>query len=128
MERTRARYQWAANELLACDYGDNPKGNMVGWIVYGWRDRSGRRDYDCPYCRIDLLQAAEVTRAMEAVEYEEKIDRLRTALLDSVEVIQAWHNMGMSGQQASAMWDIYWRNAPEMRTIREALKETDDGK
>jgi hypothetical protein len=34
------RYQWAANELLACDYGDNPtKGEQVGWIVYGWRHK-----------------------------------------------------------------------------------------
>jgi hypothetical protein len=31
-----SRYQWAANELLACDYGDNDKGG-VGWCVYGWR-------------------------------------------------------------------------------------------
>jgi hypothetical protein len=32
------RYQWAANELLACDYGDNPtQGKEVGWIVFGWR-------------------------------------------------------------------------------------------
>ena len=39
----RRRYRWAANELLACDYGDNPKGDKVGWHVYGWRDRSGER-------------------------------------------------------------------------------------
>ena len=36
------RYQWCANELLACDYGDNPKG-IVGYRVYGWRDRTGER-------------------------------------------------------------------------------------
>jgi hypothetical protein len=55
-------------------------------------------------------------------------DRLRVALLGAVEAIQTWHNMGMSAQQASSMWDIYWRNAPEMRPIREALKETSNGK
>lgn len=40
----KRRYTWAANELLACDYGDNdnPAG-VVGWRVYGWRDRIGNR-------------------------------------------------------------------------------------
>lgn len=38
----KARYTWAANELLACDYGDNEApGEQIGWRVYGWRDRSG---------------------------------------------------------------------------------------
>jgi len=37
-----ARYQWAANELLACDYGDNDApGEVVGWHVFGWRYRNG---------------------------------------------------------------------------------------
>lgn len=36
------RYQWCANELLACDYGDNPR-HTIGWRVYGWRDRTGER-------------------------------------------------------------------------------------
>jgi uncharacterized coiled-coil protein SlyX len=36
----RARLNWAANELLACDYGDNESGGAnIGWIVYGWRNR-----------------------------------------------------------------------------------------
>ncbi len=39
LARVKARYTWAANELLACDYGDNPRGDQVGWLVYGWRDR-----------------------------------------------------------------------------------------
>lgn len=40
--KVQARYQWAANELLACDYGDNatPKSDKkMGWIVHGWRHR-----------------------------------------------------------------------------------------
>ena len=40
--RIVARYTWAANELLACDYGDNPRG-VVGWRVYGWRTPNGSR-------------------------------------------------------------------------------------
>lgn len=35
MER---RLNWAANELLACDYGDNDT-DIIGWLLYGWRDR-----------------------------------------------------------------------------------------
>lgn len=40
--RIVARYTWAANALLACDYGDNPRG-VVGWRVYGWRTPNGSR-------------------------------------------------------------------------------------
>lgn len=43
-EQNKARYTWAANELLACDYGDNPTIHstepQVGWIVWGWRDKA----------------------------------------------------------------------------------------
>lgn len=55
-----------------------------------------------------------------------EIDRLRTALIKAVEGIQVWHNMGLTGQQASDMWDIYWRNAPEMKLIRDALTGSGD--
>jgi hypothetical protein len=51
----------------------------------------------------------------------EHIEQMRSALLKAVECIQVWHNMGMPPKQASNMWDIYWRNAPEMKPIREAL-------
>lgn len=56
-----------------------------------------------------------------------RIAALEAALRKSVETIQVWHNMRMSGKQASEMWDIYWRNAPEMKQIRETLtaSETD---
>ena len=53
--------------------------------------------------------------------------RLRAALLKAVEVIQTWHNMD-AGKDASALWDIYWRNAPEMKPIREALAPLKEGK
>jgi hypothetical protein len=42
LARAEKRYKWCANELLACDYGDNDTG-AIGWIVYGWRDRTGQR-------------------------------------------------------------------------------------
>jgi hypothetical protein len=45
--RVKARYQWAANELLACDYGDNDAGpGIVGWLVYGWRDKKPRQHHE----------------------------------------------------------------------------------
>lgn len=44
LEQIQRRYTWAANELLACDYGDNDHpSKAVGWRVYGWRHRSGAR-------------------------------------------------------------------------------------
>ena len=54
---------------------------------------------------------------------DEHAAAMRKAVLQAIEVIQGWHNMGMSGKVASDTWDIYWRNAPEMKPIREALKE-----
>lgn len=43
-EANKRRLNWAANELLACDYGDNPRNDeaaegVVGWLVYGWRQQ-----------------------------------------------------------------------------------------
>lgn len=49
---------------------------------------------------------------------------LEDALRQAVEVIKTWHNM-----DGSDVWDIYYRNAPEMRSIRDALAappRTDD--
>lgn len=46
-----------------------------------------------------------------------EIERLRAALTGAVEVIKTWHNMG----GAESVWPIYWRSAPEMKLIREAL-------
>ena len=50
-----------------------------------------------------------------------EVERLRAALVASVEVIQVWHNMEIPKKERSTLWDIYWRNAPEMKPIREAL-------
>jgi hypothetical protein len=52
----------------------------------------------------------------------EEIEQLRTALVQAVSVIQTWHNMEVPEKQRSALWDIYWRNAPELKQIREALR------
>jgi hypothetical protein len=49
-------------------------------------------------------------------------EQLRAAIVHSVSVIQTWHNMEVPEKQRSGLWDIYWRNAPEMKQIREALR------
>lgn len=55
----------------------------------------------------------------------EEIERLRAVLRGAVEVIKTWHNMSRIGLRGDptleAVWDIYWRCAPEMKPIREAL-------
>lgn len=43
----KARYTWCANELFACDYGDNAGGDgQVGWITYGWRQNTWERPHN----------------------------------------------------------------------------------
>lgn len=61
LEADRKRYQWAANELLACDYGDNDQQPpTVGWRVYGWRARGEDRRIYGP--SIDAAIDAELAR------------------------------------------------------------------
>lgn len=62
----------------------------------------------------DPLMRSWPTVAHEAAD---EITHLRGAVLKAVEVIQTWHNMGGN----ESVWDIYWRSAPEMKPIREAL-------
>jgi hypothetical protein len=71
---------------------------------------------------IDCLRHRPVgTTAAQMREAADRLEMLRAALIGAIEVIQTWHNMGLAGKHASEMWDIYWRNAPEMKPIREAL-------
>lgn len=46
-----------------------------------------------------------------------RIRMLEDALRQAVKVITTWHNMG----GADDVWDIYYRNAPEMKAIRDIL-------
>ena len=52
---------------------------------------------------------------------------LRAALTKAVELIKTWHNMqaewsGMRKEIVQHTWDIYWRSAPEMKVVREAVE------
>lgn len=78
-EQNKGRYTWAANELLACDYGDNPlhgtESQQVGWHVYGWRDRSGnRRIYGpCIDDAIDSELKRQETDAPPVLSFEQAL-------------------------------------------------------
>ena len=68
----------------------------------------------------DQFQVADLVGDARA-----EIEKLRETLVGAVDVIRTWHNMGLPEKgpgSASSMWDIYWRNAPEIRPIREALR------
>jgi hypothetical protein len=43
------------------------------------------------------------------------------ALNAAVKVIRTWHGMGHNPESEKVAWDLYYRNAPEMRLIRETL-------
>lgn len=97
-----------------------------------------REELPCPWCVIGELKFNR-DKALAAVQAEQLLrvnfgkrltaaeaqrDQLRAALVSAVESIQIWHNMGLPRDQRSEMWDIYWQRAPEMKPIREALKES----
>lgn len=50
----------------------------------------------------------------------------RDALVKAVDCIREWHNTGIPAKHRSELWDIYWRNSPEMKPIREALSTASD--
>jgi hypothetical protein len=61
--QVKKRYTWAANELLACDYGDNEaQGEQIGWRVFGWRDRTAERRRRIFGPSIDAAIDAELAR------------------------------------------------------------------
>lgn len=59
----------------------------------------------------------------EVAELRRDAESKRSALVGAVDCIREWHNMGVPEKQRSELWDIYWRNAPEMKAIRAALGE-----
>lgn len=100
---------------------------------------------ECPYCKrpadseggifhatgcegledagITMLQLYTMMQSRPAQPPE---PALRDALVHAVSVIQTWHNMDIPEKERSGLWDIYWRNAPEMKPIRAALTKLPD--
>ena len=76
----------------------------------------------------NYLRGGEYMRLIDHLEKQQaEVERLRGALVKSVDCIRVWHNQGIPVRECSKLWDIYWRNSPEMKPIREALsalKET----
>lgn len=63
-EALQRRLNWAANELLACDYGDNSaEGAQVGWIVCGWRDQKAG---EAPHHEKRRIYGATINAAIDA--------------------------------------------------------------
>lgn len=66
-----------------------------------------------------------LSKEEEAIRAEYQ-DLLRQA----VELIKVWHNgtaeEKLGKEQAVFMWNVYYNHAPEMKAIREALKESNN--
>lgn len=44
-----------------------------------------------------------------------------TGLVDAKQIIRQWHGMNIPVQEEEIAWRIYEKNAPEMKTVNEAL-------
>lgn len=51
------------------------------------------------------------------VEAERDAERYFEVLKQALVIIRGWHDMGGAG----SVWNIYYQNAPEMKSIREAI-------
>jgi hypothetical protein len=74
-------------------------------------------------CQSTLQMAADM--GQENLRVMDERDQMRTALVHAVSVIQTWHNMSIPKAQRSELWDTYWKSAPEMVAIRNALTKSE---
>ena len=83
--------------------------------------KQAERDDACKKLQGHILsvEAERDAREAECERLYAECVALRASLIKAVDVIRIWHNMGM--EDSSNLWDIYWRNAPEMKAIRETL-------
>lgn len=76
---------------------------------------------------LDLLNKENRDLLFDHYDNNHRYEKLLTVLKQSVEVIKQWHNAGAvrykSKEVIEEIWHLYYENAPEMREIREALKE-----
>lgn len=59
----------------------------------------------------------------ESIYQQERAKKLVEALEEAKTIIRQWHGTAMSQEEESKMWEIYERNAPEMKRINSALNE-----
>jgi hypothetical protein len=74
----------------------------------------------------DVVREAQNKRNYETLlAAASAMEQWRGTLIAAVKIIKDWHNirLGLCHQQEA--WSIYWRNAPEMAPIREALPGVD---
>src|SRR5437016_4626956 len=127
-----------ATPLIGCTTSCAAKAPWSSWRVAAMADKPIREQ-----SALELLEThaqaleqenARLTRELEIQKQAQNAitnglcarnERLRAALAGSVEVIKTWHNMSRIGLRGDpmleAVWNIYWRCAPEMKPIREAL-------
>lgn len=71
MEQNQRRLNWVANELLACDYGDNNHpSHVVGWHVYGWRNAVRKHDRRIYGDTINMAVDLELAKAKQSTGQE----------------------------------------------------------
>jgi hypothetical protein len=73
----------------------------------------------------DLRRENDELKAQVRAAPPPPVEHLRDALVHAVSVIQTWHNMSIPKAQRSELWDTYWKSAPEMVAIRNALTKGD---
>lgn len=66
LRKDRARYQWLANAVLCCDYGDNDQGGAESPDRIGWAIRLTRRNAE-PFIFGQSIDAA-IDQALAAKE------------------------------------------------------------
>lgn len=69
----------------------------------------------------DALSGYVETNEVSMKKMQDERNEMRALLLKAVEIIRVWHNQGVPVRECSKLWDIYWRNSPEMKPIREGL-------
>ena len=100
------RYQWAANELLACDYGDNEGNKLadgfrpeVGWRVYGWRTHGQARIYG------ESINAA-IDRHLQE-HPEQRGGEVHYALKASASAVEARQQVAESGEDVMLLQENF---------------------
>lgn len=81
-------------------------------VEMGERLTAVERERDALRQRLDEHRVCEIEK--EVIHLDQLNDRLVQALRKAACVIRSWHGKGPA-------WDIYYKNAPEMQPIRDAL-------
>lgn len=83
----------------------------------------------CNRCGLPLSDHKSPNSSFECRDLTRRvIADLRRLLGDAVEIIHSWHSIRPGCSSVSVekvMWELYYKRAPEMTEIREALEDAD---